>query len=193
MATSSVSTVGSLSSAGLRRLNVQPPPPPTYVPPPLPPPGMAPPPGMGLPPTPKKSPTWCFVVGCGCLVLLVLLGVAGYYGYHYLSPKVIEGAKAIKLDEPQKPAGPSQAAAEAAALSEVPGTTQIVSHSDDWKAAVIKVTPDGEKPDQAIPVTLTWDEEAKDYTGRVKTGSDVRPDAINPDNLDKPLLGDDKQ
>jgi hypothetical protein len=49
----------------------------------------------GAPPAPKKSiPTWAWWVGGGCLFLLVIVGVGGFFAYRYISTAAKEWGNA---------------------------------------------------------------------------------------------------
>ncbi len=145
--------------------------------------------GAAQPPSGKKSSNWCLWVSCGCLVVLLILGIVGLVAYKYLEPKVRDVIEQAEGMQPPAFTSPSEEAATAAALAEVPGTAAVVSHSDDWTSAVINVTAEG--IDEPVPVTLKWNASTSTYDASVPAGSDIVPDAASSDeSLDKPLVGD---
>ena len=137
---------------------VQPPPPPPARPPAIPPPadyGAAPPPR-------KKSFPWLWVtLGCGCLLLILIIGgIVG--GLAYFGTRVQEQVQEFERETPvpvpsestetapPAAAGPADAAAvpseelahkAALARFDEGWVAKTVSHSDDWTKVTVAVGP----------------------------------------------------
>ena len=163
--------------------------PPAPAPTPTAGPGTGAPGGAAPPPSGKKSSLWLLLVGCGCLVALAILAIIAYTGYATFRTGISSSVQDMMDSQVPKASAPSEEAAIAAALAEVPGTAEVVSHSDDWTTAVINVTAEG--IDEPVPVQLHWNASASSYSASVPVGSDILSDPVAPDEfLDKPLVGD---
>ena len=163
--------------------------PPAPAPTPTPGSGTGAPGGVAPPPPGKRFNPWLLIVGCGCLVALAILAIIVYTGYATFRTGVSSSVQDVMDSQAPQASGPSEEAAIAAALHEVPGTAEVATHSDDWTTAVVNVTAEG--IDEPVPVQLHWNASASAYKATVPVGSDIVPDPVNSDELlDKPLVGD---
>jgi hypothetical protein len=96
------------------------------------------------PPSPRRKPAWPWILGCGCLGLLVVLGGGGYTGYRYwqakVRPRLVEEVNSLEKTAPTplpEADKPTEAASESPApKSAKPAVTQRPSKEKAIRAAL---------------------------------------------------------
>lgn len=173
------------------------PPPPPPAPPAVPPvvPPATPPPAPAhatrppvAPPTPRRSTRWPWILGCGCLGLLLVLAASAFFGYRYwqhnIQPRILteiqateqsptaptEPANTTRTAPPATPTAPavtekpSKEKAVRAALAETTEkdwVAKVVYASGDWQRVKVWVGPP--RSEFTTAITLQWDPQDNVY------------------------------
>lgn len=179
---------------------------PPASPPPQPPMGNVPPPVYGMPPPKKKSSVLWWILGCGCLLAILALGVLIYGGAHLFNKAIlpelqkqqhptppIPGTVVTEVFETKKtiPTGaaakPGEAAAKKAALAGHSSWVAKVKYfSPDWQRAKVWIGPPASE--FVTAVVLRWDPKKNVYIVENMEGipQDDAPMSQQPE-LSKPL------